>query len=147
MSSQRFMSINLDDKKPAQPEESSQFELVIKNGKFLVRCRIGQDCYNILSTPDEGIARRTLDYCSARPERARYACRRLYLHGEEGDLEQFLSDAEHYRVGVRRHVRVIAELDVQMKGTDEEIDAYLRQKFQYAIFIRKVGHLKIEDVL
>lgn len=65
------------------------------------------------------------DYCVQRDTAVKMCLIELYEHGNPDPLEKLVTDARTFGQLPRRRVRVTLEVDVEMRGTDEEIKTYL----------------------
>lgn len=70
-------------------------------------------------------AARIQDYCVQRDIATKLAMIELYEHANYEPLEKLLKDALVFGQLPRRRMRVTLEVDVDMRGTDDEIKTYL----------------------
>ena len=116
----------------------------LPDGEWRVKCVIEKDSY-VIGKFSEADAKKVLRYCSMKPERARHAVRQLYLHGEYTPLEVFIDAALAYTYHEYRQVRVTVEVSVGMKGSDDDIVNYLREKLNYAVKIKNVNSIVVHE--
>lgn len=77
------------------------------------------------SWPDFEQGLRVQDYCVGRDTAVKMALIQLYEHANYDPMEKLLEDALTFGELPRRRIRVTVEIDVDMRGTDEEIKYYI----------------------
>lgn len=70
-------------------------------------------------------ALRTMDYCAHRDTAVKLALVELYENANPDPLEKIINDGKMMGELPRRRLRLTVVVDVEMRGTDEEIRAYV----------------------
>lgn len=81
-------------------------------------------------------ALRVQDYCVTRDTATKLALAELHERANYEPLEKLLADAVAFGQLPRRRVRLTIEVDVEMRGTDAEIQAYSLQHVRSGISVR-----------
>jgi hypothetical protein len=93
---------------------------------WIVDYRIGsKDPLRIHVCDSYESALRLQDYCVTRDMATKLALAELYERGNYEPMEKLVADALTFGQLPRRRVRLTLEVDVEMRGTDEEISSYL----------------------
>lgn len=142
MAGMRFMSIGAEGSPVQAATSDGQFQLLRHADSWELICVIEKDSFT-MGRHDELTGRKLLVYCSHFPERARHACRKLHFEGDPAPLEYAIEAALRFEPKVPRKEKVTIELDIEMKGSDEDIVEYLRGKLGYANAIKKVHSIKV----
>lgn len=77
----------------------------------------------VLDTWEQAL--RVQDYCVQRDVAVKLAMIELYEHANYEPMEKLLADALTFGQLPRRRMRVTLEVDIEMRGTDDEIANYL----------------------
>lgn len=77
----------------------------------------------VLDTWEQAL--RVQDYCVQRDVAVKLAMIELYEHANYEPMEKLLADGLTFGQLPRRRMRVTLEVDVEMRGTDDEIASYL----------------------
>lgn len=97
-----------------------------EDDRWLVDCHLPDGRKLKLGTWNEWEeALKIQDYCVQRDVMVKMALIELYEHANYEALESLLTDALLFGRLPRRRVRVTLEVDIEMRGTDEEISSYL----------------------
>lgn len=104
----------------------------------------GRDPMRLGSWPSYEEALRVQDYCVTRDTATKLALAELYEHANYEPLEKLLKDAVQFGQLPRRRVRITLEVDVEMRGTDAELQAYTLQHVRSGISVRAARVVTIE---
>lgn len=89
-------------------------------------------------------ALRVQDYCVTRDTATKLALAQLHEQANYEPLEKLLADAVQFGQLPRRRVRVTLEVDVELRGTDDEIKSYLLQHARSGISIKAARVVSLE---
>lgn len=115
------------------------------NVSWVVDYRIvGREAMRLGSWSSYEEALRVQDYCVTRDTATKLALAELYERANYEPLAKLLEDAVQFGQLPRRRVRITLEVDVEMRGTDEEIKSYLLLHARSGISIKAARVIDIE---
>jgi hypothetical protein len=130
----------LDSQVPPVPVVSSasgEFQLVRSGDVWTVYCYVDKEKYS-MGRHSEHVARLVLSYASIYPSRARAACRALYLHGDETELELFIEAAVKNPRKTILESHVTITLDLRMLGDLQDIEDYIKRHMSHMVRARNI---------
>lgn len=105
----------------------SAYALMLSPDKrWVVECVLSDGSKRRLGAVDDyETALRVQDYCVQRDTAVKLALIELYQNANYDPMEKLLADAASFGQLPRRRVRLSLDVDVEMRGTDDEIKTYL----------------------
>lgn len=115
------------------------------DGRFGIDCILPDHTLRRLGVVDSyEDALKIQDYCVQRDNVVKMCLIELYEHGNYEPMDKLMSDAVNFGQLPRRRVRLTLEVDVEMRGTDEEIRAYAIQHIRHGSGVRAARVSKFE---
>lgn len=110
------------------------------NNEWRLECILPDGTHRALALLDTyEQALRVMDYCTHRDTAVKLALAELYENANPDPLERLINDGRVFGELPRRRLRVTVELDVEMRGTDEEIKSYIHHHIRTSPHIKNVA--------
>ena len=89
-------------------------------------------------------ALRVMDYCAHRDTAIKLALVELYENANPDPLEKLINDGRVFGDLPRRRMRVTLQLDVEMRGTDEQIKSYVELHCRSGLSVKAARTVNLE---